>query len=294
MFGPSRVAIFVDAGHLYAEGSKHLSVDGLEDGLVLSRVHVQINQGELMAKLLETANAKANGASLLRAYWYDGLIGGRFNPEQQALADSDNIKFRPGVVTAGGQQKEVDSLIVTDLIELARNNAISDAVLLSRDGDLKIGVQIAQSFGVRVHLVSVAPRFWPNSRNRSLFQESDTATELTSSDVSKILALKPGADPSSGTFDGTKLSEATDEAKATLDAIVAGFMDLLDPSNRTTIGGLQSNDRIPSKIDADLLTAGRDKFGQRLSRSELTYIRERLKTECRVAIVPSSNIPGTL
>jgi uncharacterized LabA/DUF88 family protein len=34
-------------------------------------------------------------------------------------------------------------LIGTDLIELARNHAISDAVLLSGDEDLRIGVQIA-------------------------------------------------------------------------------------------------------------------------------------------------------
>ena len=289
-FGPSRAAIFVDAGHLYSEGSKHLSVDGS----VLSRMHVQINQSELMAKLVETAKTKANGASLLRVYWYDGLIGGRFNPEQEALADSENIKFRPGIVTAGGQQKEVDSLIVTDLIELARNNAISDAVLLSGDGDLKVGVQIAQSFGVRVHLVSVAPRVLPNSRNRFLFQESDTATELTSSAVSEILTLKPGTDPSSGTFDGTKISEVTDEAKGTLDEIVANVMDSLSPSDRYTVGALQSNDLIPLEIDRALLTTGGNRFGRRLFRSESTYIRERLKTECRAAIAPSSGITGAL
>ena len=46
-----------------------------------------------------------------------------------------------------GRQKGVDSLIVTDLIELARNHAISDAVLLAGDEELRIGVQIAQSLG---------------------------------------------------------------------------------------------------------------------------------------------------
>ena len=57
----------------------------------------------------------------------------------------------------GGQQKGVDSLIIMDLIELARNHAISEAVLLSGDEDLRVGVQLAQSFGVRVHLLGVEP-----------------------------------------------------------------------------------------------------------------------------------------
>ena len=67
------------------------------------------------------------------------------------------MKLRLGIVNLAGQQKGVDSLIVTDLVELARNHAITDAILLSGDEDLRIGVQIAQSFGVRVHLIRIEP-----------------------------------------------------------------------------------------------------------------------------------------
>ena len=56
-----------------------------------------------------------------------------------------------------GEQKGVDSLIVTDMINLARNRAISDAVFVSGDEDLRVGVQQAQEFGVRVHLVGIKP-----------------------------------------------------------------------------------------------------------------------------------------
>ncbi len=77
--------------------------------------------------------------------------------EQQDLADSDDVKLRLGVIAYTGRQKGVDSLIVTDLIELARNHAITDALLLSGDEDVRIGVQIAQTYGVRVHLLGVQP-----------------------------------------------------------------------------------------------------------------------------------------
>ena len=55
----------------------------------------------------------------------------------------------------------MDSLIVTDLIELARNHAITDALILSGDGDIKIGVQAAQTFGVRIRLLCINPAMFP-------------------------------------------------------------------------------------------------------------------------------------
>ena len=51
-------------------------------------------------------------------------------------------------MNSSGPAKGVDSLIVTDMITLARNGAMSDAVLLSGDEDLRVGVQQAQEFGV--------------------------------------------------------------------------------------------------------------------------------------------------
>ena len=56
----------------------------------------------------------------------------------------DNVKLRLGQLNSAGQQKGVDSLIVTDLMELARNKAISDAVVVTGDEDIRIAVQIAQ------------------------------------------------------------------------------------------------------------------------------------------------------
>lgn len=96
--------------------------------------------------------------------------------EQELLANSDNVKLRLGVVNDMGRQKGVDSLIVTDLIALARNQAVTDAVLLSGDKDVRIGVEIAQGYGVRVHLVGTEPS--RASQSNALHQESDTKTEI--------------------------------------------------------------------------------------------------------------------
>ena len=134
--------------------------------------------------MVTTATSKADGAQLLRIYWYDGLLGTRPSIEQEELARSDNVKVRLGTETAG-QQKGVDSLIVTDLIELARNHAITDALLVSGDEDLRIGVQIAQSFGVRVHLLGIEPS--RGNQSNLLRQEADTTGEWSKNDISKFL-----------------------------------------------------------------------------------------------------------
>ena len=82
-------------------------------------------------------------------------------------------------------KKSIDSLIATDMIALARNEAISDAVLVSGDEDLRVGVQQEQEFGVRVHLVGIKP-----SRGRQslfLLQEADTTHKWDRDEVSAFM-----------------------------------------------------------------------------------------------------------
>jgi hypothetical protein len=106
-----------------------------------------------------------------------------------ALAHLHGVKVRLGFVNSVGEQKGVDSLIVTDMINLARNRAMSDAVLLSGDEDLRVGVQQAQEFGVRVHLVGIKPS--RGSQSLFLLQEADTCHEWQVEDVSSFLSCKP-------------------------------------------------------------------------------------------------------
>ena len=78
-------------------------------------------------------------------------------PRHAELAESDGIKLRLGYLNMAGEQKGINTLIVTDMIELARNGSMCDAVLVSGDEDVRVGVVVAQSFGVRVHLLGIAP-----------------------------------------------------------------------------------------------------------------------------------------
>lgn len=58
-----RVAIFVDAGYLYAEGSKPLSPSGIAP---LPRVDVALDLSKIIKQLRAVAGEKAPNAALLR------------------------------------------------------------------------------------------------------------------------------------------------------------------------------------------------------------------------------------
>lgn len=212
----SRVAIFVDAGYLFARSSVVLT------GVAVSRTSIDLHQSATISKLRATATVTAAGASLLRIYWYDGMLPEGPSAQQRALAYADNVKLRLGVVNTFGQQKGVDSLIVTDLVELARNHAISDAVLLSGDEDMRIGVQIAQSYGVRVHLIGIGAG--QESQSRTLMQEADTRTEWSKDDVNDILMLRPDYEAAylPGSVDAP--TGAIDSTKTLLDEVVKEFV----------------------------------------------------------------------
>ncbi len=148
-----RIAVFVDAGYLYAQGSIALT----RAKKPKPREELDLNIQVLLAKLKELTKEIAPNKGLLRVYWYDGAPPGKLNDHQMKLAMTDDIKLRLGRLHEDGQQKGVDSLIVTDLIELARNRSITDALLISGDEDVRVGVEIAQTHGIRVHLLGIHP-----------------------------------------------------------------------------------------------------------------------------------------
>lgn len=162
-----RVAVFVDAGYVYAQGSCALT--GLKTPK--SREQLILDESEIAKALKEEAKT-SSGKELLRIYWYDGAPSSGPSVGQARMGKLNDVKLRLGQLNSEGQQKGVDSLIVTDLMELARNKAISDAVIVTGDEDVRVGVQIAQSLGVRVHLLGfVGPKA---SQSVSLQQEADT------------------------------------------------------------------------------------------------------------------------
>lgn len=90
-----RVAVFVDAGYLFAQGSKELC------GTRLTRAQIGLDHEALIATLKGFAQS-LSGLPLLRIYWYDGTSQG---PTSQhiTLADQSDLKVRLGFVNPRGE-----------------------------------------------------------------------------------------------------------------------------------------------------------------------------------------------
>lgn len=180
-----RVAVFVDAGYVYTQGSCTLT--GLKTPK--RREQVTLDESKITELLKKEAKTSANGNELLRIYWYDAAPSSGPNVEQVRIGNLNDVKLRLGQLNSEGGQKGVDSLIVTDLIELARNKGIGDALVLTGDEDIRIGVQIAQSLGVRVHLLGFSgPK---GSQSQTLQQEADTRIIWDKAQVAYFLSI-PG------------------------------------------------------------------------------------------------------
>lgn len=283
-----RVAIFVDAGYLFAQGSALLA------GQKQPRKQVRLDEKAVISELLVVANKAAANVPLLRVYWYDG--GFRWpSAEQQILADMDHVKLRLGFLNSAGQQKGVDSLIVTDLIELARNHAISDAVLLSGDEDIRVGVQVAQTLGVRVHLIGIEPG--RGSQSKNLRQESDTIHEMNKACVSKFLKVLPkqpastaaaAATPAAVVIAGQSVPAFGSQqvvaaaaavvvvppVAATLTAVATQLLGLLtDDDIRKLSAVLGKSLGMPSDLDGKLLAKARTALHRQLDLAERRSIR---------------------
>ena len=70
-----RVAVFVDAGYFFAQGSKELF------GRNSFRGQLRLESSAVISKLKEFAEG-TTGLNLLRIYWYDGTTG---EPTQQQV-----------------------------------------------------------------------------------------------------------------------------------------------------------------------------------------------------------------
>lgn len=273
-----RVAIFVDAGYLYAAGS--VAIVGSNQ----PRVNLVLNLAEVIHKLRKVACAKTNNAALLRIYWYDGVSSQGLSYEQERLAETDDVKLRLGIINSYGQQKGVDSLIVTDLVELARNQAITEAVLLSGDEDVRIGVQIAQSFGVRVHLMGIEPS--RGNQSDSLRQETDTTTEWSKIDIGEILTVRQEVAPIQPTIHSASEVASDTDTSSTLNSVVDEFIETLSEYELNNLAEIPLNSLLPREFDAPLLAASRNRIGRDLDNAERIYVRNKFREEARAKSQP--------
>jgi uncharacterized LabA/DUF88 family protein len=293
-----RVAVLVDAGYFFAAGS------ALVSGTVSqSRSAIIFDEKAAVRELQALAQSVAQNSPLLRIYWYDGASR-KTGPtaEHGRLAHCDNIKVRLGFINSAGQQKGVDSLIVTDLVELARNRAVGDVVLVSGDEDVRIGVQLAQSFGVRVHLVGIKPS--GGNQSVELRQEADTTTELDLTVLKKIISMRSVAaatltvnkkpavaatKPVNPTPPTTPITpnaivnpSAPVPATSLEDVVDAALSEMTPPEIKGTVAYMAANsNNVPNEIDGKVLARCRAKLGQYLDdearKRVRKYLRQRLK-----------------
>ncbi len=264
-----RVAVFVDAGYLFAQGSKTLS------GHKLPRGYLVLDIGSATQALREFAEG-VSGLPLLRIYWYDGTSTGPTS-QHLALAFTAGVKLKLGFVNAQGEQKGVDSLIVTDMIELARNRAMTDAVLLSGDEDLRVGVQQAQELGVKVHLLGIAPSH--GSQSQFLLQEADTTYEWNAEALGRFLTCSTQASPASPGGMSSSLPVSVSAAAAGIfpDALLELVKQHVTALDQVRLqAALQSYDRekrLPPDIDRPLLGGAKNALGRNLTSTERTALR---------------------
>ncbi len=176
--------MFVDAGYVLAEGA--LAVHGTRN-----RDSVSWDYAGLL-KLLGGLSRDRTGLPLLRCYWYDTVAdGGR--PEHDTLADVPGVKLRLTKVRPN-RKEGVDAEIRRDLSALARNRAVSDAVVVSAEEDLAPVIAEIQDLGLRVVLLHVsADNDWAVSR--SLRQECDDIIDMSASHLRPYVDLISGAEP---------------------------------------------------------------------------------------------------
>jgi len=268
-----RCAVFVDAGYLFAQGSTALT------GSKKARTQLSLDPSVVISELKAIAAAKAPDAKLLRIYWYDGAFGGsRPTTDQATLAILDDVKLRLGFINSHGQQKGVDSLIVTDMIELARLKSISDAVLLSGDEDVRVGVQIAQNYGVRIHLLGIAPI--RGSQSQQLMQEADTTSEWGADVVAKFLSTREDSEEvikvavEKTTSAVVVETEDSDGTSAKIEITVSTFVAELGESDIQGVKAYWETDRgVPSELDRKLLPICGAAIGRKLEREEMTHMR---------------------
>lgn len=144
-----RVAVFVDAGYFWVQVCKTIN------GTYKHRREVAIDYDKMRQRFIQEVETQFPGNSFLRIYWYDGP-GQHGKTQDHTLIDAlDDVKLRLGSRNGYGNQKGVDGLIISDLINLTQQRAITSALVITGDADIAPGIVAAQSMGLRVHLLSI-------------------------------------------------------------------------------------------------------------------------------------------
>ncbi|MDR2365664.1 MAG: NYN domain-containing protein [Zoogloeaceae bacterium] len=259
-----RYAIFVDAGYFFAAGAQAAFK---QQHVSRRQVALKSSPAAMIADLCSRARQVVDNLPLLRTYWYDATPGPRPSMEQSSLAMLPGVKLRIGALNSMGRQKGVDSLIVTDIIDLARNRAIADAVLMTGDEDLRVAVQVAQSFGVRVHLLGAGDI----ARNVSDFlqMEADSVTLLDDRWFASHLEMQGNG----GGLPEVEVDE--DEFIEAAETSIHEILEYVEPDQMVQLGQHFSfQNFVPPEYDRRLVAmVSANLSGRKLSTEEIRNLR---------------------
>lgn len=265
----NRIAVFVDAGYFYASASELLF------GAPLRRGELRLANAEFAQYLAQCAET-IGGCPLLRIYWYDGTNSGP-TPAHLAMAYLDNVKLRLGFVNQSGEQKGVDGLIFSDITNLARNRAISDALLLAGDEDLRVGVQQAQEHGIRVHLLGVEPKDPSGNQSAALQREADTRRQLDATALGQFLFRREYAGISVANLEAAAQDTDVAHNLARMQELANEYAATLDTAQRELILALPERTPLPHELDRELLLRASELLGRKLEETEKRTLRSALR-----------------
>lgn len=253
-------AVFVDAGYLCKAGGALIA------GTPVNRRNVQLNITPLIERIIETSKGLANERPLLRVYWYDGCPNGtRKSAEHSIIERQNDVKLRLGTINKEGQQKGVDTALVLDLVELAQNRAISDAIILGGDEDLHGGVIKAQALGVRVHILGVDGD--GANQSSSMLAEADRTAMWKREDLEGLIAVTQEDQPAQAPYIEPETIDPNLAAAALESAQRANLRDVLMYWKVYDRG-------LPGDIDGRLLAGARHLLGRNLDTGEKRTLRE--------------------
>ncbi|MGH9624539.1 MAG: NYN domain-containing protein [Bryobacteraceae bacterium] len=274
----NRIAVFVDAGYFYASASELLF------GAPLRRGEMRLANAEFAQYLAQVAET-IGGCPLLRIYWYDGTNSGP-TAAHLAMAYLDNVKLRLGFVNQSGEQKGVDGLIFSDLTNLARNRAITDALLLAGDEDLRVGVQQAQEHGIRVHLLGIEPKDPSGNQSAALQREADTRRQLDVAALGQFLIRREYAGTPVAETEAAPVDADVAHNLARMQELANEFAATLDDPQRDLILALPERTPLPHELDRELLLRASELLGGRkLEETEKRTLRGALRSA--VAATPA-------
>lgn len=288
----TQVAIFVDAGYMFALGSIALT------GSALPRPRMGVHVDPLQNALKQVVRDVSGAKPIVRTYWYDNSTSNRaMSNEQLKIGEIDGIKLRLVALHQQNVKTGTASAIARDLIELSSKGSISDALVLARNDMLRTAIEICQSYGIRVHILEIFPD--EKSQFSYIKSDVDTLTSWNASDLREILfeqelvmesdyqqvysprtASETEHEPRPFSFRRSihTTTDVNEETKDRITTVVKDFVEeLYDDELESCMEFWRTGRGVPNTYDKSLLIECRNALDRNLTDSERQVMRSSFK-----------------